>query len=211
MQFLHPRLNKMPQKCGHPLPKANAVPDKFNMRDACRPADGCVQSSRQFFQGQGRRGSCFSPVFTGVAMNAENRKFLTRLRTGIAMRILVVDDDFNTREILAGALELFGAEVRNAASVADAREVLAGWLPDVIISDLAMPVEDGYDLIRFVRAMPRAQGGLLPALALTGYPDEEQHRLALDFGYDEVLIKPTGLEGLLAAIRRVAMEGQPES
>lgn len=144
-------------------------------------------------------------------MNAENRRFLTKLRTGTALRILVVDDDFNTREILAGALELFGAEVRSAGNVAEARQLFGNWRPDMLVSDLGMPVEDGYDLIRAIRALPPAEGGQVPALALTGYLDEEQRSLALECGYDTVLTKPTALDELLAAIRQVAKEDLPPS
>lgn len=144
-------------------------------------------------------------------MNAENRRFLTKLRAGTALRILVVDDDFNTREILAGALELFGAEVRSAGNVAEARRLFGNWRPDMLVSDLGMPVEDGYDLIRAIRALTPSEGGQVPALALTGYLDEEQRNLALECGYDEVLTKPTALDELLAAIRRVAKEDLPPS
>jgi CheY-like chemotaxis protein len=136
-------------------------------------------------------------------MNSVNGKLLIQTRTGRALRVLVVDDDFNTRDILAEALGLFGADVRGAADVAEARAQLAAWRPDLLLSDLGMPAEDGYDLIRQLRALTPAEGGHLPALALTGYTREEKRNLALECGYNEVLTKPAELEELLDAIRRV--------
>jgi CheY-like chemotaxis protein len=136
-------------------------------------------------------------------MNSASEKFLNR-RDGGALRIVVVDDDQNTLDILLDALGLFGADVRCAASVAQARELLAGWHADLLLSDLAMPEQDGFELIDAIRTRPLNGEARIPAIALTGYTRAEDRQRALRAGYDEVLVKPAELDTLLQAIRRVA-------
>jgi len=137
-------------------------------------------------------------------MNTVNSDLLMRSHPGIAMRILIVDDDQNTREILAEALRLFGAEARCVGSAAAALASLSDWQPDLLISDLGMPLQDGYDLIRAIRALAPAPGADIPALALTGYVGIRDQKRALLAGFNEVLTKPADLDELLGAIRRVA-------
>ena len=137
-------------------------------------------------------------------MNADNGRFITRSSNELTLRILVVDDDHNTREILSEALGMFGAETRKAGSVSEARAILAGWHADMLISDLGMPEEDGYDFIREVRDHPVDGERGVPAIALTGYTRIEDRQRALLAGYNEVLTKPAELDTLLDAIRRLA-------
>src|SRR5262249_51156726 len=87
------------------------------------------------------------------------------------LRILVVDDEADARDLLAIRLQQYGAEVVTAGSVEAAMEILAqeGSRPDLIVSDIAMPGEDGYSLIRRVRALDPGQGGRIPAIAVTAY------------------------------------------
>jgi len=125
-----------------------------------------------------------------------------------ALRILVVDDDRNTRDILLEALALFGARVRCAASVSEARAILAEWEADVLVSDLGMPEEDGYDLIRGLRNDAARSHSRLPAIALTGYTREAEQQLALASGFDEVIAKPAELGALMDAIRRLGCAGR---
>lgn len=124
-------------------------------------------------------------------------------RMGSSVRILVVDDDPSTREILAEALELCGAVVRSAASVAEARSRLLDWAPNLVISDVGMPDEDGYDLIRQMRASPPERGGNTPAIAFTGYARPEDRERALRAGYQAVVAKPVDLDNLVATILKV--------
>jgi two-component system CheB/CheR fusion protein len=133
--------------------------------------------------------------------------YVSLMRGSRRMRILVVDDDLHTREMLAEALQLFGAEVRAAADVAHARTVLDGWLPDVLVSDVDMPGEGGYDFIRKLRRLPRNRGGSMPAIAFTGYARDADRERALDAGYQEVVAKPVDLQQLLLAIARVSVGG----
>lgn len=137
-------------------------------------------------------------------MKATNVRFPARGDALPALRILVVDDDRDTRHLLFEALRCFGAEVRTAAGVAQAREQLARWRADVLLSDLNMPDEDGYVLIREIRMRPLDGERTMPAIALTGTTQAGDRRRAREAGYNEVLAKPAELQDLLEAIRRVA-------
>jgi signal transduction histidine kinase/DNA-binding response OmpR family regulator len=114
------------------------------------------------------------------------------------VRILLVEDDTDTRECLVLALEEQGAVVRSAASVAEALERLAEESPDALISDLGMPGEDGYSLIRQVRAKGEAR---IPALALSAYVRPEERTRALLAGFDLHIGKPVEPSDLAAAVR----------
>jgi signal transduction histidine kinase/ActR/RegA family two-component response regulator len=116
--------------------------------------------------------------------------------------ILVVDDDGSTREVVAAALELGGAEVRVAASAAEAWTALHERTPDVLIADLAMPVEDGFSLIRRVRnnSVP---GKDVPAIALSAFADTRSEESARAAGFSAFLAKPVRPEALLGLIDRL--------
>ena len=106
------------------------------------------------------------------------------------VRVLVVDDDSDglvlAEAILAGA----GAEVRTCSSAAVALDLVRTWLPDVLVSDIEMPGEDGYTLIRRVRALPREEGGEIPAVALTAYGRAQDRVRSLAEGYTMHVPKP---------------------
>lgn len=120
------------------------------------------------------------------------------------LKLLIVDDDPNTRALLAEALEFRGARVRASASVSEAQQALAAWRPDLVISDVGMPRENGYDLIRRVRRLPADAGGRTPAIACTGYAGAEDRARAMGAGFDAVVPKPVDLELLMATIAQVA-------
>jgi CheY-like chemotaxis protein len=117
--------------------------------------------------------------------------------------LVVVDDEVDARDALVGLLERYGAFVRPAASVAEAMEVLAKSLPDVLISDLGMPGEDGYELIRRVRLLPAEAGGHLPALAVSAYATDE-HRKRVMNGFNGYLEKPVAPGDLVTTVARLA-------
>jgi len=104
--------------------------------------------------------------------------------------VLVVDDNEDTRSMLGTMLEAYGASVGTAASVAEARVALADRLPDVLVTDLAMPVEDGFDLLEYCRhnANPRLRE--IPILALTAYGGQQAQDRVLAAGFDAYLAKP---------------------
>jgi CheY-like chemotaxis protein len=121
-----------------------------------------------------------------------------------ALRVLVVDDDTATRDLLAEVLDALGAEVRVAACAPDARRALADQRPDVIVSDVSMPDEDGCELLRAIRRLPAAGGGRVPAIAFTAARDEAVRERALHCGFTAVLHKPLDVAALVAAIAQVA-------
>jgi PAS domain S-box-containing protein len=105
-------------------------------------------------------------------------------------RILVVDDDRDAREVVKRILQGCGAEVSTAGSVAEAILALRREEPDMLISDLGMPGQDGYDLIREVRSWSEEAGGKLPAVALTAFARSEDRQRVLKAGYQMHLAKP---------------------
>jgi PAS domain S-box-containing protein len=116
------------------------------------------------------------------------------------LRVLVVDDDEDGRRLVSAILEDCGCIVMTAASVAEAMQRLAEQVPDLLLSDVGMPEEDGYDLIRRVRALPPRQGGDLPAAALTAYARTEDRRNLLNAGFSMHLPKPIEPAELVATV-----------
>ncbi len=106
------------------------------------------------------------------------------------VRALVVDDEHDTREILAVMLGRFGAEVRTGASAAEGLRLLKSWRPDLLVSDIGMPGEDGYALIGKLRALPVEEGGETPAIALTAFASSQDRQKALESGFHVHLAKP---------------------
>ena len=116
------------------------------------------------------------------------------------LRVLLVDDEPDTLEVLRAILNQFGATVRGAASTTDALETFLQWKPDVSVSDLGMPGEDGYSLIGKVRALTPEQGCDIPAAALTAHVRDEDCVQALAAGYQTHIKKPVGSTKLAAAV-----------
>lgn len=104
--------------------------------------------------------------------------------------VLVVDDELDARELVAEAFKSVGAVVYPAASAQDALSVLTSARPDVLVSDIGMPHEDGYALMRRVRSLPADQGGEIPALALTAYARTADAERAFEAGYQRHVAKP---------------------
>jgi PAS domain S-box-containing protein len=124
------------------------------------------------------------------------------------MRVLVVDDEPDTRELLKSGLEQSGAKVAAASSVVDALEKLQTFAPDLLISDIGMPDQDGYDLIRQVRQLDREHGGQIPAVALTAYARVEDRMHALRAGYQMHVPKPVELAELIAVAASLIQRGR---
>ncbi|PYV91680.1 MAG: hybrid sensor histidine kinase/response regulator [Acidobacteria bacterium] len=125
-----------------------------------------------------------------ASLKPEGRVPLGTFRPLEGFRVLVVDDAADARELLVAVLEHGGAEVTAVASAAEALEALVRWRPHVLMSDIGMPVEDGFDLIRKVRALRPEQGGDIPALALTSYTRFEERTRALSAGFQVHMSKP---------------------
>lgn len=118
------------------------------------------------------------------------------------VRILVVDDDEDVRDALSSLLTLFGAEVYGVEGAGVARALLAAWTFDVLLSDIEMPDEDGYQLMRAVRRSPFTHD--LAAAAITGRSSPDDVRRAYDAGFDRVIAKPPEIEALIEVVRTLA-------
>ncbi len=116
------------------------------------------------------------------------------------VRVLVVDDELDTRKLISTVIAQSGAEVTSCASAGEALETLKTWRPHILMSDIGMPGEDGYALIRQVRALPADRGGRTPAAALTAYARDEDRTRALAAGYQLHIAKPFSPGDLLAAV-----------
>lgn len=125
------------------------------------------------------------------------------------LRILVVEDDLDTQELLKTVLQRHGAEVMAVESAAAALAELRRAKPDVIISDIAMAGENGYELLRKVRALAPSEGGHIPAIALTAYAGLADRRRALLAGFQTHLSKPVEPDDLLAVILSLTFQQEP--
>ena len=120
------------------------------------------------------------------------------------LSILVVDDEADAREIVCAILTRHGAEVFQAASAREALSWLQKSTPDLMVSDIGMPDEDGYSLIQKVRALPPEHGGKIPALALTAYARAQDRAKALSSGFQTHLSKPVVSAELVVTLAALA-------
>ncbi|QOY96256.1 PAS domain-containing protein [Massilia sp. UMI-21] len=125
------------------------------------------------------------------------------------LTVLVVDDARDGRELIARILTDCHARVRVAASAREAFDAMRTDRPDVLISDLGMPEVDGFELIAWVRALPREAGGQLPAIALTAFARPEDRLKALEAGFSTHISKPVEPGELIAAVASVAVPATP--
>ncbi len=124
------------------------------------------------------------------------------------LQVLIVDDEPDVRELLSTVIEESGAKAIAVESVPEALKVLEQLQPDVLVSDIGMPVEDGYSLIRRVRELEAKRGGLLPAVALTAYVREEDTQSAISSGFQMHMSKPVDTAQLVKVVASLA--GRPE-
>jgi CheY-like chemotaxis protein len=116
------------------------------------------------------------------------------------LRVLVVEDDPETREPLVEMLRTIGAEVRAAATAAQAMQIFEEFRPHLLLSDIGMPTEDGHSLIRRIRDLGPARGGDVRALALTAMASVKDRRQAIAAGFNLHLAKPIGFAELTEAL-----------
>ncbi|OUL26550.1 response regulator [Nostoc sp. RF31YmG] len=116
------------------------------------------------------------------------------------LRLLVVDDDLDTRKLLTILFELEGAEVIAATSASEALEIISCFQADVLISDICLPDEDGYSLLRKVKKLDLERGRKTPAIALSAYVMDEDRKNAYLAGYQKYLQKPINLDELAKAV-----------
>jgi PAS domain S-box-containing protein len=175
-------------------------------------------SVRAASEGVGRGATFVIRLPMSVEPTAEPRKAASHKITGHAphetargegaqlngARVLVVDDDADTRQLLKRVLESHGAAVKTAASAAEALEMIAAGPPDALVADIGMPGEDGYSLMRKVRRLPSSHGGTVPALALTAYARPEDRARALTAGFQQYVAKPVEPDELTAVVAKLA-------
>lgn len=131
--------------------------------------------------------------------------------------VLVVEDDEDTREVLTMGLELAGAHVVSVSAAQDALRALDLRVPDVIVSDLGLPDEDGLTLMRAIRKRPAEQGGRVPAVAVTAYTLVDDARETIRAGFQRHFRKPVDSGALfdtmaqLAALGTVERRAEPRS
>jgi CheY-like chemotaxis protein len=124
------------------------------------------------------------------------------------VRVLVVDDEPDARDLLMIALTHSSADVRAVSTVSEALATLDEWKPNVLVSDIGMAGEDGYELIRRLRALVPEQGGTIPAIALTGYASENDAVRAHNAGFDLHIPKPVSPSELVAIVASLAAKAR---
>lgn len=116
------------------------------------------------------------------------------------LRVLVVEDEKDTRELLVFTMQQCGANVIDAASAHEAFKIFKQSQPEILVCDIGMPEMDGYTFIRRLRTFSKEQGGQIPAIALTAYAGESDQKQALAAGFQKHLAKPVDPSDLVAAI-----------
>jgi two-component system OmpR family response regulator len=114
--------------------------------------------------------------------------------------VLAVDDNLDNLELIKTAFECYGAEVVGVASATEALEIIAQLKPDIILIDLVMPREDGYDLIRQIRSLEAEQGGQIPAIAVTAAADDNAPALSIKAGFQAYVSLPFDLAELVTSV-----------
>ena len=120
------------------------------------------------------------------------------------VKVLVVDDDADAREVVSLALAQCGAKTAAVGSAREAMRILPEFKPDVLVSDIGMPGEDGNDFIRRLRSLGATTIADIPAVALTGYADQEDQDRALTAGFQKFVPKPVEVDELAAVVRLLA-------
>jgi two-component system, OmpR family, response regulator len=122
----------------------------------------------------------------------------TFLREGL--RVLVVDGDADSRELLMVLFEQYGIETLTATCVKDSLEIMQKTCPDLLISEIALPEEDGYSLISQVKSFEQASSVRIPVIALTACVQERDRTQALAAGFCQHLAKPFDIDTLIATV-----------
>ena len=154
--------------------------------------------------GKGATFSATFPLLTERAEPVAHDLSVAEVRSLDGLRVLLVDDEPEAREIISTVIGRTGAEVKACISASEALAKVTEWRPDVILSDIAMPEEDGYSFIGKVRSLPREKGGETPAAALSAYAREEDRKRALAAGYQMHIAKPIGASQLVTMVAKLA-------
>lgn len=157
-------------------------------------------------QGKGK-GTTFTVMLPIQVMKCDVDQPDQLIDNGLSLqdvKIMVVEDQADARELIRLILEQQGAQVIEASSSKQALEIIKESIPDVLISDIGMPDEDGYSFLKKVRSLPQDKGGNVPALALTAYTKEEDRQQAIAAGFQMHLGKPLDITELLQAVSQLS-------
>ncbi|HOC17873.1 MAG TPA: MASE3 domain-containing protein [Vicinamibacterales bacterium] len=150
------------------------------------------------------RGAAEAPLLDESGLTPAGEQRPTGVGGFDGLKVLVVDDDTDARDVAAASLQSLGIAVELADTSAAGLRIVSDWRPDVIVADIGMPGEDGYHFVRQLRALGADRGGLTPAIALTAYSRPEDRRRAIEAGFGDHLPKPVLPHVLAAAIARAA-------
>ena len=142
-----------------------------------------------------REASTFEIGGNGVAAG------LLRLLKGL--RILVIDDEADSRDLVSAILTRYGSDVNCCESAAAGMEAFKSWKPDLLVSDIGMPVEDGYSLIKRLRRLKSKRAKEMPAIALTAYASQDDQERTLSAGFQIHVAKPIDPEKLIMSVAKV--------
>jgi two-component system, OmpR family, response regulator len=142
-------------------------------------------------------------IMIGVAMYPN--KLITNLQSLQGLRVLVVDNNVDFCDLIVLLLEPYGVEVQTAFLTQPALKIFMQWQPDVLVSEIALPFEDGYDLIQQVRTSSGERGEVVLAIAVTGYANEKMLERALCAGFDLWFTKPLDFDEFLAVLGCLAI------
>lgn len=137
-------------------------------------------------------------------MNINNR-FPTNPLSLQGLRILIVDNNIDSCDLIMVMLQAYDVEVKTAFLVQQALEIFVQWQPDVLVSEIGLPHEDGFALIRQVRTLTQERGKEVIALAVTAYATEEMHQRTLSAGFDLWFTKPLDFDEFLAVLSCLAI------
>ncbi|QIR37434.1 PAS domain-containing protein [Tolypothrix sp. PCC 7910] len=163
--------------------------------------DGKIQAASPG-EGFGATFTVTLPVMTPAAQSIENQELQNHGPNLQGLRVVAVDDDVDSLDLIAFILEQYGIEVTAVSSAREAIKAIAQIQPDLLISDIAMPEIDGYTLIRQVREMEAVKGGKLPAIALTAFAGETNNHKILAAGFQNHITKPVDPDELAMVIEQ---------
>jgi CheY-like chemotaxis protein len=126
-------------------------------------------------------------------------------------RVLIVEDDRDVREIMKVILDAHGAHTAVAANAAEGLSVLRTFLPELLLSDISLPDEDGYDFLRRVRALPVNEGGNTPAVAVSGHVYTADREQAFNAGFQAFIAKPVNPGSLVECVKGFVERGRTDT
>ncbi|MCC5661613.1 response regulator [Nostoc sp. XA010] len=157
-------------------------------------------------EGQGATFTVRLPLLNADPQRSQPDSLLEQEPELTGIRVLMVDDEPDTRELSTALLTQYGAEVLTVTSAAEALASLESFQPDVLVSDIGMPEMDGYALLQQVRSLPPSKGGQIPAIALTAYARVEDQQRAKSAGFQHHISKPLDVQRLVQTVSALAQQ-----